>query len=315
VQLAELLATHTSHRELVLVVGEQLERANGDVDDCFLLDEDEDEDKDDDEDQDDDDGAEESNKSKLGKGDLAMAGLSLDEEFDRPQHSEEKPGRTTLDGLIRRVLFCLDVLGAGKPGTLSTFIKTDTALTISISYHLLPALVALARTDARKPPSDPLRSILLTLGEFIYQTYTAVNADAEYTIAGLSGLIAGTSRFCQSVWESGVVKPRKMESMAYGEVSEQGEGVLDGEEEIQAVVLRPMGQAVVLLHQKLGWRVLERWYLLYSSEGNEPRPVSGTTDLESFKRDDADRPGVEGSVTAAIKASLFRGAEVMDLVV
>lgn len=118
VKLAELLGNHASPREMVLAVGEGLERAIADVEDCYLFDEDEDEDEDTDEDEE---------EGPSVKGDLALANLKLEDD-DLEEGAEDMGGgaatggtkvglagrgRTTLDGLIKRVLLCLEVLGRG----------------------------------------------------------------------------------------------------------------------------------------------------------------------------------------------------------
>lgn len=101
----------------MLAVGEGLERAIADVEDCYLFDEDEDENTDDD---DEEEGPEV-------KGDLALANLNLEDDEEEEARNVGDAGavngnkasldgknRTTLDGLIRRVLLCLEVLSRGK---------------------------------------------------------------------------------------------------------------------------------------------------------------------------------------------------------
>jgi hypothetical protein len=118
IKVAELLGYHASPRELVLAVGEGLERAIADVEDCYLFDEDEDEDTSDDE---------EEEEGPSVKGDLALVNLNLEDDDEEEARDGGDDGaasgnkaslagksRTTLDGLIRRVLLCLEVLGRGK---------------------------------------------------------------------------------------------------------------------------------------------------------------------------------------------------------
>lgn len=103
---------------MVLAVGEGLERAIADVEDCYLFDEDEDEDTDDDEDE---------AEGPRAKGDLALANLNLEDDDEEESSNVSHGGpaslnrvslaaksKTTLDGLIRRVLLCLEVLSRGK---------------------------------------------------------------------------------------------------------------------------------------------------------------------------------------------------------
>jgi hypothetical protein len=117
IKVAELLGCHASPRELVLAVGEGLERAIADVEDCYLFDEDEDEDTDDYDEQ----------QGPKAKGDIALANLNLEDHDEEEARNNGDAGavcgneatldgknRTTLDGLIRRVLLCLEVLSRGK---------------------------------------------------------------------------------------------------------------------------------------------------------------------------------------------------------
>jgi hypothetical protein len=170
-----------------------------------------------------------------------------------------------------------------------------------LTFHFLLDFpdVALVNPSARKPPSEPLRSILLTLGDFVQQVYTAVNADASYSISGLSGLIIGIARFCTVVWESGAVKPKLRDKddlalRAGGEETQQ---------ELEAVVIRPMGQAVVLLHSKLKWEALDRWFTLYSGEQHGTRMSDKASDYDRFREEDEARPGVEAEVGNTVKVS------------
>lgn len=170
-----------------------------------------------------------------------------------------------------------------------------TCNSFSAHFHDL----ALVNPSVRKPPSEPVRSILLTLGDFVQQVYTAVNADAPYSISGLSGLIIGTARFCTIVWESGAVKPklRNKDGLALEAGGEETK------EELEAVVIRPMGQAVVLLHSKLKWEALDRWFTLYSGEQHGTRMSDKASDYDRFKEEDEARPGVEAEVGNAVKVS------------
>lgn len=173
--------------------------------------------------------------------------------------------------------------------------QTLTCNSFSARFHD----VALVNPSVRKPPSEPVRSILLTLGEFVQQVYTAVNADASYSISGLSGLIIGTARFCTVVWESGAVKPklRNKDDLTLGAGGEETK------DELEAVVIRPMGQAVVLLHSKLKWEALDRWFTLYSGELSGTGGSDKASDYDRFREEDDARPGVEAEVGNAVKVS------------
>jgi hypothetical protein len=100
IKLVELLGSHASPRELVLGVGEGLEQAIADLEDCYLLDEDDNEDN--------------GEEGPGGKSDLALSTLKLEDDDKGDDHGVAGKSRTTLDGLIRRVILCLDVLGRSE---------------------------------------------------------------------------------------------------------------------------------------------------------------------------------------------------------
>lgn len=101
------------------------------------------------------------------------------------------------------------------------------------------------------------------------------------------------------MWESGTVKPklRNKDDLA---LEAGGEETKD---ELEAVVIRPMGQAVVLLHSKLKWEALDRWFTLYSGELSGMGGSYAASDYDRFKEEDDARPGVEAEVGNAIKVS------------
>jgi hypothetical protein len=101
------------------------------------------------------------------------------------------------------------------------------------------------------------------------------------------------------VWESGAVKP-KLRNKDDLTLRAEGEETKD---ELEAVMIRPMGQAVVLLHSKLKWEALDRWFTLHSGELSGRRVADNASDYDRFREEDQARPGVEAEVGNAVKVS------------
>jgi len=131
--LIDLFGAYASPRELLVVVGETLEQAQGDVGDCFL----DDEDDDDDDDDEDDEGL--GVGREVRKSDRAVRGVDVVD--DREEEEDTEKSGEKLGRVVRRVTAVLDILCVGKLNPLETFFLSKS------NHHLLILVVVMIESQ------------------------------------------------------------------------------------------------------------------------------------------------------------------------